>query len=359
MRIILSACAISHLMLGCGALNLKKTVTKSDSTARLRVSSADLNDIDTSNFEIEGRVGNDVYIFAKPSQMSQIFKTLPSAIIEANDITSELHQRLEDQPEVTAALYTLDKVNADLLKWGQNYPGMTDLVTYGQSTQGRSLVALRITNKARRDAAPAVMITGATHGNEILTVDTVMGIASHILTNAQRDTRLSHILDTKEVWFVPVVSPDSYVAQTRQVDGVDPNRDYPWPENPSKNATKVIKALTDFFDARDFVATLDYHSVASVVMWPWAYTEEAPSDVQSFKAIAQSMSEANGYRIGQISDVMYIAKGSSADYYYWKKKSKAMAVELSRQFPTLRSSGDDMVRENLESTLRFIENASK
>ena len=53
-------------------------------------------------------------------------------------------------------------------------------------------------------------------------------------------------------------------------------------------------------------------------MYPWAYTKEPPtvSDLAKFEVIGKNIAAVNKYRVGQISKIIYVAKGSSADYWY-------------------------------------------
>ncbi len=44
--------------------------------------------------------------------------------------------------------------------------------------------------------------------------------------------------------------------------------------------------------------------------------------------VAAKMASTNGYAYGAIASTIYIAKGSSADYHYWKTKSLSLAVEM-------------------------------
>ncbi len=65
------------------------------------------------------------------------------------------------------------------------------------------------------------------------------------------------------------------------------------------------------------------------------------------------MAAHNGFEFGQISKIIYVAKGSSADYYYWKFGTKSLGIELSQEGSS--SLIPNPVKENLESTLTFIE----
>lgn len=54
-----------------------------------------------------------------------------------------------------------------------------------------------------------------------------------------------------------------------------------------------------------------------------------------------------------LSKVIYVAKGSSADYYYWKLGERSLGIEIRQDGSP--SFIPRMIKENRESTWRFIE----
>ncbi len=350
----ISIVSATLLLAACGA-RVSTTTNSTATMSKFLVSSQDVLKAATLNLDIEGRIGNDFVVFVPAGDIERVRNAIPGSVLQVSDISQSLNQHLSQNPDIAAQIYSWDRVQTELKQWSETLSTQTDLVQYGTSTQGRPLYALHIKGVSlNATPKPAVMITGATHGNEILTVDTVMGITKHILDNLSTD-RVKNILAKNDLWFVPVVSPDSYVTRQRYVDGLDPNRDFPWPDNTTHQSSRVIKAVAEFATGLDLAASIDYHSVASVIMWPWAYTDKAPAGADKFRDVARSMASTNNYDIGQISEVMYIAKGSSADYYHWKKGSMSFGIELSQDMPRTPTTGEEMAQENLESTLRFIE----
>jgi hypothetical protein len=94
-----------------------------------------------------------------------------------------------------------------------------------------------------------------------------------------------------------------------------------------------------------------------MVMYPWAYTYSSvdEKDSQIFHPLTQSMAATNSYAYGPISKVIYVAKGSSADYYYWKKKTIALAVEVGNSKAPHPSQIPAYTEEQAEAMWRFIE----
>ena len=354
MRSARHLCLILSLA-GCGVASKSVERINSSPVARYLIKSADRSHAVKLGLTLEGMEDGYFVAYGATNHRDQIAAALPESILAASDDTASLNAYLTSNPEIMSGIYDYQRVLSDLNQWVTTVPQATEIVVYGKSAQGKDLNALLVHGSHNKGGdKPAVMITGATHGNEILTVDTVMGIAKYMIEN--RDSqRLKNILDHLDVWFVPVVSPDSYVARSRHVEGLDPNRDYPWPEDADHQSIGVIDAISKFALDKNLVGSLDYHSVGSYVMWPWAYTHDAPRGAAKLDKVAKVMANANGYRPGQISKIMYIAQGSSADYYYWKKESVSFGIEISQSRPSSPNSGEVMAAENTESTLKFLE----
>lgn len=92
-------------------------------------------------------------------------------------------------------------------------------------------------------------------------------------------------------------------------------------------------------------------------MYPWAYTDDEAEekDLKGFEDISRAMSKINHYTPGQISHILYIAEGSSADYYYWKHQTLAFGIEMATDKVPSPSQIPAVIKENMESTLLFLE----
>ncbi len=258
------------------------------------------------------------------------------------------------KPEFTR--YNYQSMEQKLRDLAARYPELATLQAYGTSRQGRNEYVLTVGHG--EDPKPELMITGATHGNETITVDVVLGLVEQLLAGYGTDQRLTTMLEDHTIHFIPAVCVDSYVARQRQTEGRDPNRDYPWPETPSRTPVGCIRDVMGFFDAKPIVGTMDIHAAASMIMFPWAWTyDDIPAaDFRKMDELTTHMAQANGFEHGAIASTIYVAKGSSADYYYWKKGAIATAIEVSHNKAAQGLHAiDPIVVENTESTWRFIE----
>jgi predicted deacylase len=271
---------------------------------------------------------------------------------EQEDLLKRLSPNSFDFSDHQASAYSFTSMERKLEQLSSDYEHLATLDTYGTSPAGRPLYVLTLSNKFNTEHKPEYIITGATHGNEVITVDAVLGLADKLLQGFGSDQRLTNFLNYKTIHFIPAVCVDSYVARTRSAEGRDPNRDYPYPSVPNRNSVGCIKNIIKFFDDRDIVATLDFHSAARMYMFPWAYTTQRipDADYRKMADTARKMAATNGFRHGPISTTIYVAPGSSADYYYWKQKSNALAVEVGYS-----SDPATIVRENAEATWIWLE----
>ena len=200
------------------------------------------------------------------------------------------------------------------------YPAITKLVTIGQSVNGQDILALKVTKNAKvlKDGKrPSVLYAGAQHAREWITPEMVRRLMHHYLEGYGTDAELTGIVDTTELWFLPVANPDGYdftfsderlwrknlrdnnSDQTiTPGDGVDPNRNFAvkwgWdnegssPEPDSEtyrgtgpNSEPETQALNGLFDRIGFEFFINYHSAAELLLYGigWQVSTPSPDDV--------------------------------------------------------------------------------
>lgn len=303
-------------------------------------------------FEVIRREGSRYVVLVPAAKKAAFLKLAPQAELLPDTESLETGS-LEGYRDFAGVEATLKKIAAD-------FPEIARLETYGQSTEGRPLHLLKISDNVSADEAdePRLLIDAATHGDEIITTEVVLRLLEELVHGYGSDTRLTNIVNQNAIYVAPVVNPDGFVQRDRYADGVDPNRQYPYPKKPDRHPIGIIQSLMDLFARHHFKGSITFHASGELVMYPWGYTHDPISnetDRSDFAAMADRMAEENHYTAGPIADVIYVAEGSSADYYYWKHQTKAMAVELtsskapaSRQIPAV-------VDDAREMTWRFME----
>ncbi len=301
------------------------------------------------NFDLQRRSGTGFEVLVRADRAAELFKAAPQATLVERDV-QDVFRRVDLRD-----YHDFNSVQQELKDVVQKYPQIAALENYGVSQDGRPQLVLRLTGPTLSQK-PEILITSSTHGDELITVELTMSLIQKFVTAYGSDTRLTHILDTHVVYFIPVVSPDGYVHHTRYTNGVDPNRNYPWPSDPDKKSNVALVNEMAWVASHSIVGSLDIHCNLATVMYPWAYTSQKPgAELSRFQDISRAMAQDTGYNHGQISDVFGTAKGSSADYWYWKHKSISLGYEMGGSFlPNAR----DLPRAfdaDTAAILRFIE----
>ncbi len=324
-----------------------------------RVRAADFESLPeiAMQFEVHRRLVSGYEVYVPAGRALEFLALAPSAELVDYDIRAEIKRLRSESPSGFAGYHTFAEVQSEMAKHVATFPAIAALNQYGTSTQGNPLLVLTVSGVKTKREKPTVMITSATHGDELITVEVVLGIIDKIVTSYGKDARITDLVNSHELLFVPVVNPDGFRTQDRYDNGRDPNRSYPWPNNTNNTPTGSIGPIVKMATEKQVDASIDFHASGEMIMYPWAYTYASPpaADELLFKALGNKMAAFNGYAVGQISQIIYLAPGSSADYYYWKLGSAALGIEMANSKVPQASQIAGVLRDNLEATIAFIE----
>jgi hypothetical protein len=239
------------------------------------------------------------------------------------------------------------------------------LVELGQSAHGRPLWAIATTEAP--DTAPALLIDGGHHGDELLSVDFALDAARGLCSEGDPDV----VAWRRKVraWVVPMVNPDgvqvqldSSAARGRKNDadpaheGVDLNRNYPfrwaalgdlgssdWPgddwfRGPRPASEPEVQAVMRLADGEHFVAGLSYHTLGTVILAPYTTDGMANPEPNEAWQLAQTLARAlpvqpSGRRF-QVKRQMYPVDGVSQDWLRAAHGTAALLLEGAVQNPT-------------------------
>jgi Zinc carboxypeptidase len=92
--------------------------------------------------------------------------------------------------------------------------GFLKLYDIGNSIQGRDILAIRMTQGARGlplGKRPAVLYQGTTHAREWISTEVDMRLLKwYVAERRAENPEIVELLETTELWFLPVVNPDGY-----------------------------------------------------------------------------------------------------------------------------------------------------
>jgi carboxypeptidase T len=276
----------------------------------------------------------------------------------------------------------------------QAHPDIAQMFNLGQSFEGRKIFGLKISrNAAATDPTkPDVLITGAHHAREWISVEPPMYFANQLISGYGVDDSITYFVDHLQIWIIPVVNPDgltysqqssNFAADTIRLwrknrqpinakgscfsgIGVDLNRNYnfEWrlpgdqpcpsisddvgasddPNNetyrgPSPESELEVKALDSLTDDPNhhFLARLDYHNFQELVLYPWGYQSGPAQDSATLSELGKRIRDlaqatTNEFYTSEQAIDLYITTGMSVDYAYAVDKVPApYVIELRPQ----------------------------
>ncbi|MFI5845592.1 M14 family zinc carboxypeptidase [Catenuloplanes sp. NPDC051500] len=286
-------------------------------------------------------------------------------------------------PEVFRPYAGPDGLRDELAGLAAAYPRIVSLQTIGRSARGVEIQAVKITRDARetRDGSrPAVLYLGAQHGREWITPEMNRRLIRHVLAGYGTDAALTSLVDTTELWFVPVANPDGYDytftpgnrlwrknlrdndgdGRISENDGVDLNRNFaekwgydnegssdnPAAETyrgPAPQSEPETAALDGLLTRIGFEFLVNYHSAAQLLLYGNGWQVGTPSPDDQI-AVALAGDDAHpaipGYDPG-LSAELYTANGDTNVHAQTRTGAIGFAPEMSSCGTAAESVADD------------------
>ncbi len=295
--------------------------------------------------------------------------------------------------------HTYDTMLAELKSVTAKYPNLAKLSDIGKTWEtvkgkaDRRLWAVQITGKGQGSDKPGIVFFGNHHAREIATVEIPLKLISHLLENYGKDADITNMVDSTEIWIVPMVNPDGHTLAEKGDNwrknkddnkdvsanaglGVDLNRNYghQWNTGGSSNDTNSdtyhgkaafsepeTQATRDFMNAhKNLKVMMSYHSFSNLILWPWGWSNNGTPDAAKFSAIGNKLGAMSGYKPEQSSQ-LYIASGITDDYSYGVLKMMSFTTEMGTWddgFDPPYSKVDQFWKENLPNALYMIKIAN-
>ena len=251
--------------------------------------------------------------------------------------------------------HSYTELTNDLQTWAATYPEITELVSIGESYQGREIWALKITdNPTIEENEPEIQWIGCHHGDETISVEVPYYMAEYLLTNYGTDPQVTWLVNEREFWIIPMLNPDGHTAGSRyNALGIDLNRDYLCPcgcNEGSAFSAPETAALRDFNVGMNPVTSLTFHAGAVCVNYLWDYTYDPTPDEPMIITLSNGYASYNGYWVTNGAD-WYIVHGSCQDWCYNTRGEIDWTIELCDEKDPPASEIDPIFNENRDAML--------
>jgi hypothetical protein len=224
-----------------------------------------------------------------------------------------------------------------------------------------------------------------------------MRLIKYLTSNFGSDSRVTDLLNTTEVWIIPVANPDGYQytftnerlwrknlrdndgnGEITVADGVDLNRNFEshwgldeegsspiWSSGTYRgtvpNSEPETRAVVNFIQKKDFKFIISYHTHGNLILYPWGWQVKTAS-LDDPILVAQAGSDSNpaiwdsrldeGYNPGLGAD-LYITNGDFTDWTYGEMGIPSHTVEFTKGFDFRFPDDEDMVQEVFVDSLEF------
>jgi len=114
-----------------------------------------------------------------------------------------------------------------LFDFNEKYPDLVYIYSIGESVLGKDIWCIRITNEKNGAIKSSCLIDGGIHGVEWEGGEACLYLVEYLLINFDNNNTVTNILNTAEVYIIPLVNPDGRQNDNRFNDnGIDLNRNF-------------------------------------------------------------------------------------------------------------------------------------
>jgi len=283
-------------------------------------------------------------------------------------------------PVLSASYKDPQMVEQVLDAWVAKRPDIARKTLLTVSHQQRPVWALRITDHPERDESdePAVLITGATHGSELLSTEYALDAAERLLKGYGTQSEQTRRVDELDIWVVPLVNPDGnhHVHTVTRYGGrkngrptwvpggvtawggVDLNRNFPlgfgrdegasrsfpnsaYYRGPAPLSEPESQAIAQLARQRHFAASLSFHTNGSMILVPYTLDGVQQPQPNAAWTVAEQIAAAtprqpNGKAL-RVRRQLYPVDGTDQDWLRHAFGTVAFIVEGSHHNPEERA----------------------
>ncbi len=347
-------------------------------TAVITLTNTDqIRDLILRRIDIDKVVDLDVHVYLLPSE----FETLTAAGYNVRWIPNiakiyadSLWEATKDTDDPLRQYHSFNEIRQELYDYAATYPSLCRVDSIGASHQGRGLFFIKISDNVNlEENEPELKYISTMHGDEPPGTEMCLYLIDTLLTGYGVNSRLTDIVNSTELWIMPMMNPDGYIAHSRyNAQGVDLNRDFPDRIEDSTNtvsgrATETQVVMNWAFQ-HSSVLSINYHTGALVANYPFdgnaahssVNTPTPEDDLFIHLALTYSTHNLPMYNGSFPQGITngadwYVIYGGMQDWNYVWMGDRELTVELSSiKWPSYTVL-PGMWENNRESMLSYIE----
>jgi PKD repeat protein/murein tripeptide amidase MpaA len=267
-----------------------------------------------------------------------------------------------------------------MYQFESEFPDLCQIISIGQSIEGRELLVARISDNVGVDEGEAQFLyIGTIHGDETTGFVLLLRLIDYLLNNYGTDDQVTNMIENLDIWINPAANPDGtyaggnntvYGSTRYNANGVDLNRNFPDPEDgphPDGNEWQPETVFyMEFAEENHFVVSANTHGGTEVCNYPWDTWPDLHADDDWWQYVCHEYADTAqlhsppGYMSGYDDGITngyawYTISGGRQDYMNYFHQCREFTLEIS-DIKTLPANQLPALWEyNYRSLLNYME----
>ena len=320
--------------------------------------------------------GNEVHILATESQYYTIINAginIKKIENKARQYYLELLEETRDSDNPMRDYHDYNELTEFLVNISNTYPSITNLISIGQSVQGRELWVLEISdNPGVNEVEPEFRYIANMHGDETVGREMSVYLIDWLCSNYGVSERATNLINNTSIHIMPSMNPDGFeLGQRNNANDVDLNRDFPDqfqdPNNNVNGRQPETRSVMQWSEQHNFILSANMHTGALVVNYPFdgpnsgSYSPCPDDDIFVDLALTYSENHQDMYTESPFSQGItngaqwYALFGGLQDWsYVWTKAFDVTLEQNEVKWPN-QNLLPGLWDENREAMISYIE----
>jgi subtilisin-like proprotein convertase family protein len=331
----------------------------------------DLDGLVKMKVDIDKVIDQVATVYVTPEEFDQIklrglaIRWIPN---RAKIYADSLWQATKGTANPMAAYHNYAELTAALDSIASAHPTLCRLDSIGASLQGRALWFMKISDNVNlQEDEPEFKYISTMHGDEPVGTELCLYLIEYLMDNYGTDPLATFLVDETEIWIMPMMNPDGNALHQRyNYNGVDLNRNFPDfvddPVNDTTGRERETKLIMLWEEPQTSILSVNFHTGALVVNYPWDCTWDYNPDDTLFHHISLTYSSTNlpmwnspSFENGVTRGVeWYLIYGGMQDWNYYWMGCNEVTIELSNIKWPDASTLPDYWDDNRESMLNYM-----
>ena len=368
---------MNRLILNFILISFIFSFTSYDTYSIILKSSKDLDRITQAGAIIDHyHNGNEVHILATESQYYTIINAginIKKIENKARQYYLELLEETRDSDNPMRDYHDYNELTEFLVNISNTYPSITNLISIGQSVQGRELWVLEISdNPGVNEVEPEFRYIANMHGDETVGREMSVYLIDWLCSNYGVSERATNLINNTSIHIMPSMNPDGFeLGQRNNANDVDLNRDFPDqfqdPNNNVNGRQPETRSVMQWSEQHNFILSANMHTGALVVNYPFdgpnsgSYSACPDDDIFVDLALTYSENHQDMYTESPFSQGItngaqwYALFGGLQDWsYVWTKAFDVTLEQNEVKWPN-QNLLPELWDENREAMISYIE----